>query len=170
MLNAISWQQYLTVAALLLLAWYIYVGLRYYRPELASWGRFPRPSETQLSVVHQSQAPVMGAAQPEIGTAVHDPEDLLFADNEPDDISDATIPSGPADEFLAEAKMLIDAFREATDKIEFLALFKVLVEKYAVYGDEIDLEAALIPIKDFAAAKLPFSLADTDWPAAFPPV
>lgn len=170
MLSSVSWQQYLTAAALSGLAWYFYVGLRYYRAELSSLLRLTRSPQNHLSLISQPQHPVMGAVQPDQGTALHDPEELTFGTSEPDDIGDATIPSGPTDELLAEGEMLIEAFRETDDKQNFLSVLRVLIEKYTVYSDEIDLGSTLIPLKDLAASKLPFPLNDNDWPAAWPEV
>ncbi|HWZ15455.1 MAG TPA: hypothetical protein VNW95_09475 [Mucilaginibacter sp.] len=168
MLNFISWQQYLTAAAILFLAWYAYVGLRYYRTELSFLFGSQRSPENHPSLITHRQASVMGAAQADIDATLHHPEELLFGASDPDNISDATVPPGPADELLAEAEMLIEAFHESDDKPGFLSLLNILIGKYAAYSEEIDLESVLILLKDRAITQLHFHLTNNEWPVAWP--
>jgi hypothetical protein len=167
MLNAISWHQYFTVAAFIFLGWYVYIGLRYYRTEISTLFRPQGFPKNQTSLVSHPQASIMGAAQADIDATLHRPEELLFGASEPDNISDATVPPGPADELLAEAEMLIEAFHETDDKPGFLSLLNILIGKYAVFSGEIDLESVLIPLKNRAATHLPFQLTANEWPATW---
>jgi hypothetical protein len=167
MLNAISWQQYLTVIFSLSAAWYAYVGLRYYRPEVAAWLKIRPPEKNVVPPVAGRLSAVMGAARPDPDTALYAPEELLFSGSETDEVSDQTLPKGPSDELLEEAIVLVDAYQDNDDKAEFLYLFKLLLEKYAVFQDEISLPAVIHSLSVFAAGRLPFELKETEWPLTF---
>jgi hypothetical protein len=167
MLNTISWQQYLIAVLLLSIAWYAYVGLRYYHTELSAWLKIKPAVQSTVPPVANKLTAVMGAAKPEADTGLYEPEQLLFAGTEPDDISDQTLPKGPADDLLDEAKVLVDAYRENDNKTEFLSLFKLLLDKYEVFQDEISLPAVIRPLSEFAGTRLPFRLQETEWPLTF---
>jgi hypothetical protein len=152
MFNSISWQSYWTNVILISAGWYAYVLLRHYRPELMK--RF-KPKAEPLPLV--SSAPVMGSIRTDQATL--DPEELHFGSNQPDDISDHSLPPGPAGELFNEAQTLIQAFRETPNKIEFLSLLELLLSKYEPYKDEIDLKV-IRPL----AAQLPFNIEDQEWP------
>lgn len=167
MLNTISWQQYLTAVLSLSAAWYTYVGLRYYRTELAAWLKIKPAVKSAIPPVANQLTVVMGAAKPEADTGLYQAEDLFFAGSEPDDISDQTLPKGPADDLLDEAKVLVDAYSENDNKTEFLTLFKLLLDKYEVFRDEISLPAIIRPLREFAGSRLPFQLKESEWPLTF---
>ncbi|WDF81179.1 hypothetical protein PQ469_14300 [Mucilaginibacter sp. KACC 22773] len=167
MLNAISWQQYLTAILLLSMAWYAYVALRYYRKELAAWLKIRPAIQTAVPPVANKLNVVMGAAKPDADTGLYPAEELVFAAPEPDDISDQTLPKGPADDLLEEAKVLVDAYSENDNKTEFLSLFKLLLDKYEVFADEISLPAVINSLQAFAGSKLPFKIQANEWPLTF---
>jgi len=167
MLNAISWQQYFTAVLLLTVAWYAYVGLRYYQPELQAFLKITPPVKSVVPDVANEKIVVMGEAKPEADTGLYAAEELLFAGAEPDDISDQTLPLGPADDLLAEAKVLVDAYGENDNKHEFLSLFKLLLDKYEVFADEISLPAIIHSLQTFASGKLPFEIQADEWPLNF---
>jgi hypothetical protein len=167
MLNAISWQQYLTVIISLSAAWYTYVGLRYYRTELAAWLKIRPEAQSVVPPVAGKLSVVMGAVKPDTDTGLYPPEELLFSGNETDEVSDQTLPKGPADELLDEAKILVDAYQDNDDKDEFLSLFKLLLQKYEFLQDEISLPAIIHSLHDFAADRLPFALKENEWPLTF---
>jgi len=167
MLNAISWQEYITAVLLLTVAWYAYVGLRYYRPELAVLLKIKPAVESTVPTVANKLTVVMGEVKPEADTGLYHPEELLFSSHEPDDISDQTLPKGPADDLLEEAMVLVDAYGENDNKTEFLSLFKLLLDKYEVFADEISLPAIIKSLNDFAADKLPFKIQAAEWPITF---
>lgn len=144
MLNHISWQQYLTAVFTLTLAWYAYVAFKFKLLKFSS----ARPP----SIVPAVAGPVIGSIQPDEGEA-QSGEELSFASSTPDDISDATIPKGPADDFLAEAQTLADA---AETKVEFLSLLEILVMKYE--HDELPFASL------FNQIILPFTVATDEWP------
>ncbi|MGF7080384.1 hypothetical protein [Mucilaginibacter sp. UYCu711] len=164
MLNAISWQQYSTALLLLSLLWYGYVGLRYYRAEIFAKLKIAPPVQTIVPAVAKV---VMGEAKPETDTGLFDPDELIFSNSQPDDISDQTLPKGPANDLLAEAETLVAAFAETDNKSEFLSLLKLLIDKYDVYADEISLPAIISSLKTFAATKLPFTIQAAEWPLTF---
>jgi hypothetical protein len=167
MLNAISWQQYLTAILLLSAAWYTYVGLRYYRAELAARLKIKPSVQSVVPQLATRLSVVMGEAKPETDTGLYPAEELLFSQSEPDDVSDQTLPPGPADELLAEAKVLVTAYSDNDNKTEFLSLFKLLLDKYEVFRDEISLPAVTRALSEFAGARLPFPLKETEWPLTF---
>ncbi len=152
MLNTISWQQYWTALTLLLLAWYSYVILRYYRNEL--FNRF-KPNIGPLPLV--ASAPVLGTIKSEQN--ILDPEELHFSSLISDDISDHSLPPGPTDELLGEAQTLTQAFIDTANKTEFLALLELLLSKYEPHKDEIDLKV-IRPL----AKRLPFPIEEHEWP------
>jgi len=167
MLNDISWQQYLTAIFLISLFWYAYVGLRYYRPEIAGWLKIRPSVRNALPPVANKLTIVMGAAKPETDTGLYPAEDLIFSSGEPDDISDQTLPKGPSDDLLEEAMVLVTAFGDNDDKAGFLSLFRSLLDKYEVFSDEISLPAVIRPLREFADQRLPFRLKETEWPLNF---
>ncbi|MGY3211907.1 hypothetical protein [Mucilaginibacter sp. HD30] len=167
MLNMISWQQYMTAVILISAAWYAYVGLRYYRPELQAVLKIKSAAPTAVPSVANQLTAVMGAVKPDADTGIYEPEELLFSNSSVDDISDQTIPKGPADDLLAEAMALVSAYSENDNKAEFLSLFKILLDKYEVFADEISLPAIIKSLSDFAATKLPFQIQAAEWPLTF---
>jgi hypothetical protein len=167
MLNAISWQQYSTAVLLLTVAWYAYVGLRYYRSELLVLLKIKPTEKSIVPPVANKLTLVMGEAKPEADTGLYHPEELLFSSTEPDDISDQTLPKGPSDDLLAEAMVLVDAYGENDNKSEFLSLFKLLLDKYEVFADEISLPAIIKSLNTFATHKLPFQIQAAEWPQTF---
>jgi len=168
MLNTISWQQYITAVLLLTGAWYAFVAMKYYPAELAAFFKFnPKPTGATPPVANQRTA-VIGEAKIAAGEETFDPQEILFAGSAtPDEISDQTLPNGPADDLLAEAETLVTAFQETDDKPEFLSLLKLLINKYEVFADEISLPAIINSLKQFAQNRLPFRLSDTEWPLNF---
>jgi hypothetical protein len=161
MLNSISWQQYVVAVILITAAWYAYVGLRYYQPEISALLKFKPKTHSVIPEVAHS---VMGSAQPEVGTSLNDPEELIFSMATSDDISEATLPKGPADDLLAEAESLISAFEESDDKKGFLSLLKILISKYEIFADEISLPQVIDALK---TKKLPFTITANEWPLTF---
>jgi len=158
MLNTISWQQYITAIILCSAAWYVYVGLRYYKPEISAFLKIKSKPESSIPAVANQMSVVMGEAKPEANTGLYEPDELIFSASSPDDISDQTLPKGPSDDLLAEAQVLAQA---CPDKTEFLSLFKLLLNKYEVYADEISLPAII------KSLQLPFQVAANEWPLNF---
>ncbi|QHS56573.1 hypothetical protein GWR56_13850 [Mucilaginibacter sp. 14171R-50] len=158
MIQIISWQQYVTAVFLFAIAWYSYVGLRYYRPEIAALLRIKPSVQRTMPAVAGKLTAVMGQAKPEADTGLYPPEELLFSGSEPDDISDQTLPKGPSDDLLAEAQVLAGA---CSDKTEFLSLFKLLLSKYEAFADEISLSAVI------RSLQLPFEIQAEEWPQTF---
>jgi hypothetical protein len=152
MLSNISWQQYLTAVFLLTAVWYAFVLARYYRAELA--GRLKNKTAPSSLV---SSTPVMGAVKTDY--EARSPEELYFGSAAPDDIGNTSRPPGPTEELLAETQILVQAFRDAPNKTEFLSLLGVLLSKYEPYQDEIDLKV-IRPL----AAQLPFPIEEHEWP------
>jgi hypothetical protein len=169
MLNTISWQQYITAVILIAAAWYVYVGLRYYRPELQAALKIKTGSQAAFPPVANKLTEVMGAVKPDADTGLYEPEELQFSNSSLDDISDQTLPKGPADDLLAEAMVLVGAYRDSDNKAEFLSLFKLLLDKYEVFADEISLPLIIRSLSDFAVNKLPFQIKAHEWPLTFTP-
>lgn len=167
MLNDISWQQYTIAILLMTTLWYTYVGLRYYQPELSAFLKIKPASRSITPPLANPMTVVMGEAKPEADTGLFDPQELIFGGSQPDDISDQTLPKGPADNLLAEAQVLVNAYAGNNDKEEFLSLFKLLLDKYEVFADEISLPAIITSLNSFATDKLPFKIQATEWPLTF---
>jgi hypothetical protein len=168
MLSTISWQQYVTAVLLLSAAWYAYVGLRYYQPELSAFLKIkPKPQSTSVPPVANQLTVVMGEARPEADTGLYNPEELIFSNSQSDDISDQTLPKGPSDDLLVEGMVLVDAYGDNNDKAEFLSLFELLLSKYEVFADEINLSAVIKQLNAYAANKLPFKIEAAEWPLTF---
>ncbi|MBD1362963.1 hypothetical protein IDJ77_03995 [Mucilaginibacter sp. ZT4R22] len=167
MLNTISWQQYLTAIILLSAAWYSYIGLRYYRNEVAAWLKIKPRDKSTVPAVANKFTVVMGEAKPDTDTGLYPSEELIFSGAESDGISDQTLPLGPGDDLLAEAKALVDAYGDNDNKNEFLSFLKLLLDKYEVFRDEISLPAVIQPLREFADSRLPFRLKETEWPLTF---
>jgi hypothetical protein len=168
MLDTISWQQYVTAVCLLTAAWYIYVGLTHYQNELAAFFKIKPAIKNQLPPVEsKTSISVMGLAQAQTGTGLFNPDELIIGQGEPDDITDATLPKGPADNLLAEAELLVTAFETSNDKSGFLSLLNLLIEKYDIFHDEISLPAVIANVQAFAANKLSFQIPASEWPLNF---
>jgi hypothetical protein len=167
MLNAISWQQYLTAVILITAAWYAYVGLRHYRPEISSFLKIKSQPRTLTPPLAKESPAVMGEVKPDPDTGLYDAENLIFSSSEPDDISDHTLPKGPGDDLLAEAQVLVTAYEDNEDKNEFLSFLQLLIKKYEVFSDEISLPNVIASLKPFAEVRLPFRLQETEWPLNF---
>ncbi|MFI5163334.1 MAG: hypothetical protein ACHQHN_18790 [Sphingobacteriales bacterium] len=159
MLHTISWQSYITALLICTAAWYAYIGLRFYRPQPKERSAMP-PVDNTMTVI-------MGQINPDSGTGLYDPGQLSFGVASSDDISDQTLPKGPADELLAEAETLISAYAGNEDKAGFLSLFKVLLSKYEVFADEISLPNIISRLQSFAKSQLPFQINETEWPLKF---
>jgi hypothetical protein len=167
MLNAISWQQYVTAIVLCSAAWYAYVGLRFYQPELQAFLKIKSKDHTLTPPVATQTTAVMGKINPDADTGIVEAETLTFGNATPDDISDQTLPKGPADDLLAEAQTLVVAYADNDDKSGFISFLKMLIGKYEVFADEISLPAVIDSLKQFATDKLPFRLNDAEWPLNF---
>ena len=167
MLNAISWQQYIIAVILLTAAWYAYVGLRYYQPELSGFLKIKTKQQSVIPPVANQMTVVMGEAKPEADTGLYNPEELIFSNSQPDNISDQTLPKGPSDDLLAEAIVLVNAYTDNNDKAEFLSLFGLLLDKYEVFADEISLPGIINQLNNYAADKLPFKIEASEWPQTF---
>lgn len=149
MLHTISWQEYITATLLLTALWYVFVILRYYRPEITN-----RFQTAELPLVNPSP---LGAIRSDKDTVTGD--EVQFGSSSSDDISDSTTVPGPEDELLAETQTLMQAFKDTADKTAFLSLLGVLLSKYEPYQDEIDLHI-IRPL----AAQLPFRIEEHEWP------
>ena len=161
MLHAISWQQYSTAIVLLTAAWYAWVGLKYYLPELRALRI--KKTDAMPAVTSAPMQAVMGGIQTDQDNQTFDAEELQFGAAEPDDLSEATLPKGPADELLAEARALASA---ADSKADFLSLLQVLLDKYEIYRDEISLSAFMA---ELLKLQLSFKFTENElnlhWPA-----
>lgn len=167
MLHTISWQQYSTAVILLTAAWYVYVGLKYYLPELRGMLRI-KTADTMPPIAMAPMHAVIGGIQTDQDNQSHDIEELQFGTVEPDDITDAMLPKGPSDDLLTEASTLVGAFKENGTKADFLSLLQVLLDKYEIYRDEISL-TVFTTVLDRMTKDLPFELSghdlDLHWPA-----
>lgn len=167
MLNAVTWQQYITAILICCAVWYAFIGLRFFQPELQAFLKIKPKDNSVTPPVAGRTAAVMGHINPDSDTGIYESEQLIFGNSTPDDISDQTLPKGPADDLLSEAQTLITAYEENDDKPSFLSLLKILLNKYEVFADEISLPVVITSLKQFAQTKLPFRVSDTEWPLNF---
>ncbi|MGF7072353.1 hypothetical protein [Mucilaginibacter sp. 3215] len=167
MLNSISWQQYIAAVLLLSAAWYAYVGLHYFQPEISAFLKIKKPKASAVPAVANQTNTVMGSIQADSDTGAYQSDELVFSNAHPDDVSEETLPKGPSDDLLAEAQVLVTAYEGNDNKTEFLSLLQQLVNSYEVFRDEISLPRVIESLKQFAQAKLPFRLNDTEWPLNF---
>ncbi len=166
MLDTISWQQYLTAVILLIFAWYIYIGITYYRAELFALLKINPQNKATTPPVASISSSVMGQVKHDDATFTVDAHTLLFGKSEtPDEVSDQTVPRGPGDDLLAEAETLITAYEDMPDKTEFLSMLKLLINKYEACFDEMDLPSVAKQIKSFAQSRLRFTIPETEWPS-----
>jgi hypothetical protein len=77
------------------------------------------------------------------------------------------MPKGPSDDLLAEAMVLINAYADNSDKAEFLSLFELLLDKYEVFAEEINLPAIINQLNNYTADRLPFQIEAAEWPLTF---
>lgn len=168
MLQAISWQQYLTAVLLASFSWYAYVGFRFYRGDILTYLKLsPKGKNQTIPAVAFSS--VMGKAKPDEGSIAFAGDDLVFSSPDtPDEISSETIPRGPADDLLDEAKALVNAFSNNDDKATFLALLHALLDQYELEREEISLTAFRLDLREYASTILPFSLSDQEWALEWP--
>ncbi len=160
MLNTISWQQYFVAVLIVLLLYYSYVLLRYFRPEIS---QLIKGKKQNLPVVNPKPADVvMAAAKPDLGTGSIDPEDMLFAEAEPEYLEKTS-----SEELLSESLALVDAFKEEDNKAEFLELLSVLVHKYQPFRQEIDLKALIAKVRAKADKYLSFIINASEWPQSW---
>lgn len=167
MLNTISWQHYLIAVILCCAAWYVYVGIRFYQPELQTLLKIKRPHPSFTPGVANAETSIIGVVGKDPDTHAYEANELIFGSPEPDEVSDQTLPKGPFDDLLLEASTLMTAYEDNEDKQGFLSLFKILLSKYEVFADEISLPAAISSLKTIAQTKLPFPLSDAEWPQSF---
>jgi hypothetical protein len=167
MLNSISWQQYFTAIIALSVAWYLFVGLRFYQPEVQAFFKIKPQIQTVTPPLASIPSVVLGKINPDVDTDIYNADQLTFSDSTSDDISDQTLPKGPADDLLAEAETLIMAYQDNNDKTGFLSLLKVLFSKYEVFAEEISLSNVITILKKSAKSKLSFALTDAEWPLTF---
>ncbi|MCD8739344.1 hypothetical protein LT679_01910 [Mucilaginibacter roseus] len=166
MLDTISWQQYLTAVILLSFAWYAYISITYYRAELLTLLKIKPQTNATTPPVASVTPSVMGQVKHDDATSTVDAQTLLFSESEiPDEVSDQTVPKGPGDDLIAEAETLITAYEDVPDKIEFLSMLKLLIDKYEACFDEMDLPSVAKQIKSFAQSRLPFTVTETEWPS-----
>lgn len=147
MLHQISWHAYVVSLLLVLAAYYLYVGLVYFRADLRRLlsrltGKQPGFNVASGSLIPVPEYQIMGAAQPENGTYAL-AEELQFAPAEiPDEEAQAAPGTGIATtneskligDFSAmvdEVKTLIRVINESSESHEtFEMLFRLIIQKY----------------------------------------
>jgi hypothetical protein len=180
MLHQISWSTYAVSIFLLIVIYYLYVGLTFYRKEIRSaifklTGRQPALKISETSDLQIPDYNIMGKAQPDDVEFVSQ-EELSFA---PADIPDeaqaeqlappSTVPEtdsrliGDFSEMVSEVKTLIRVIKESSESKEnFEMLFRLIVQKYpSLTGTAYQQQ-----INDFLIAEgtsqFPFALTNTD--------
>jgi hypothetical protein len=168
MLQTISWQQYFIAIAFTTAGWYLYIWLRYLRTSLSRPGISADGAPGLTPTVSSEKVPqIIGAPKRDEATYTEEGDALLFVSETPDEVSEQTLPKGPADDLLEEGQLLIDAASD-TSKEAFFAMLNALLDKYQVHEEEIHLPAILPAFIQYAEGKLPFSFNDNDWPSEWP--
>jgi hypothetical protein len=174
MLSSISWQHYLSTVFILSASYYLYVILRYYQSEIPGLFRTQTKQSAVFPSVQSASFEVMGEVKPDNGVTFSDSENLQFTDPTPEAMEEHSIQpvnqevpltetaSGLSQELVVEAGNLIDAFKEIDNKQEFINLFKILVDSYKKFNDDIDLPFALSKVMELAKEKLKFPIVLTD--------
>jgi hypothetical protein len=174
MLNQIPWHAYVAGIIILLIVYYLYVGLVYYRSDLeALIYRFTgrRPAiQTSSSLIPVPDYEIMGSARPEYEQSGEE-DQLEFGPPEIPDEEEVQVQevlaASPSDakligefsEMVSEVKTLIRVINESCETREnFEMLYKLIIQKYsAVAGTSYQQK-----INDFlleeSAGQFPFEL------------
>lgn len=158
MFTSISWQQYVVAVFIITVAYYGYVLLRYYRPEIQQF--FQKKKTGIVSHTPISPTAVLGTAQPDPGLTITDSQELMFAasDNPDEGIN-------PYEQALEqETTDLAEAFLQIDDKPQFLSLLSVLIKKYQPFSTEMKLQAPIEKVWERYSAQLPFQLSVDELP------
>ncbi|MET3501319.1 hypothetical protein ABIC45_002931 [Mucilaginibacter rubeus] len=176
MLHQISWFTYTVSIISLIILYYLYIGMIFYRREIQSViyklsGRQPALKSSGNGDLQIPDYDIMGKAAPESVEFVAE-EELSFGPPDEDDelSSDQTLPSeinsrqiGNFSEMVSEVKTLIRVINESSESKEnFEMLFRLIVQKYqALCGTPYQQQ-----INDFlmaeGAPEFPFSLNEND--------
>lgn len=180
MLHQISWFTYAVSILSLVIIYYAYVGLTFYRAEIQATfyrltGRQPALETSGKGDLQIPDYDIMGKAQPEDVDFVN-AEELSFGpadipdDQSPDQTTKVIIPAGTDSrligdfsEMVSEAKTLIRVINESSESKEnFEMLFRLIIEKYPALAGT----AHQHQINDFllleGAPQFPFSLTAAD--------
>jgi len=138
MLHQISWFNYGATLVVLVVAYYVYVGLTYYRQELRAGilrlsGKKPVPAAFTGSEIAIPAFEVAGRVQPEYIEHVT-AHDLNFGPSDEDqpqsNAADIHL-LGEFSEMISEVKTLIRVINESSESKEnFEMLFRLIVRKY----------------------------------------
>ena len=177
MLHQISWFTYTVSIISLVVIYYLYVGLTYYRTEFQSFmyrltGKQPMLQTGATSDLRIPDYEITGKAQPEEIDFVSQ-EELSFAPaDDRDELTtiEKVVPSGTDSrmigifsEMVAEVKTLIRVINESSESKEnFEMLFRLIVQKYPQLSDtpyEQQINAYLL---SEGAPEFPFPLYETD--------
>lgn len=116
MLSFISWPQYFAAVAIIGLAYYSFILVRYYRSDLLALSQ-PKSTASEKPVTTFT-GNFIGGVKPDAGETSIDSEDIQF----PDDNLET--------EILTEIRALINAFKGLDQKEEFLSLLSLIISKY----------------------------------------
>ncbi|MDN5286544.1 MAG: hypothetical protein JWR38_2818 [Mucilaginibacter sp.] len=152
MLHQISWQAYVLSIILLLILYYGYVGVVFYRTEILAFyfrisGRQATLEVNDDRLIPVPEYEIMGAAKPDDTRSIRE-ENIEFGPTDnPDDLTTEeqeaiVIPTGTDSrqisqfsEMIAEVKTLIRVINESAETREnFEMLFKLIVQKYHELG------------------------------------
>ena len=180
MLHQISWFTYSVSTLLLIIVYYLYVGLTFYRLEIQTLfhkitGKQPVLKNTANGGLTFPDYGIMGKAQPDDVEFVGQDE-LSFGPAEiPDDAaadpqtaSSTTIATnsrlvGDFSEMVAEIKTLIRVINESSESKEnFEMLFRLIIEKYHSLTGTLYQQQINDYLLDEGASQFPFPLTQTD--------
>ncbi len=148
MLHQISWQTYALSVIVLLILYYLYIGILFYKTEICGFyyrisGRQPVRDINNNHFIPAPEYQIMGMAKPDDARSIPDEFIKFGPTDNPDELNadeqkEAIIPTATDSrqisqfsEMIAEVKMLIRVINESAETREnFEMLFKLIVQKY----------------------------------------
>ncbi|HRE65805.1 MAG TPA: hypothetical protein PLM56_02615 [Cyclobacteriaceae bacterium] len=155
MFNTITWEQFLTTAALIIGGYYLITSVFFYHREIFGW--LTNKSKSPLPTTEREPAAnLMGKVQPEpvrpIRKQTVEADQIQFASGTPDEeseaaTSDTKMVTGLVTDLLGEIKILGEMIVENKSPLEEgIALFKSLLEHYPSVRDSPFREAVTIVV------------------------
>lgn len=151
-----TWQQFLIAALVLTVAWYVTIGLLYFRKTLSGFQK-PEKLKKEWEEELEDEGGLMGAAAAVPGMDTMEMGQLSFA---PKEQQQGIIP-----DILEEFKSILYVLeRDNGGKAEFISLFGVVSAKYPQIKGTANEEA----INEFMQEHLPFEITEEEleelWP------
>jgi hypothetical protein len=155
MFNSISWEQFLTTAAIIIGGYYLITAIAFYHREIFQWINNKNKSTTPAPE-RELSTNLMGKVQPEPARPIRkqtvEADQIQFGPGKPDEESeqpttDNKLVTGSVADLLQEIKTLGEMFTENnTAEEEGISLYKSLLEHYPNVRDSPFREAVTIVV------------------------